>query len=248
MADIRERPILFSGAMVRAILEGRKTQTRRVVKGLALDWLNDARFTPGYVAARANGLCPFGYPGDRLWVRETWQQVHPLQVAKGRHSTPGRAGIPGPPPVDYRTIYRADGEFPPIYSLGGEPWPFRSLEPFERNGMSAFVDQPRWTPSIHMPRWACRLVLEVTDVRIERLQDISEEDAVAEGCRWVGTSGGRDFYSAWTPPPGVRVDTFNPSGSPSAREAFDHLWASINGTESLLADPWVWVVSFRRAG
>lgn len=188
-----ERPILFSGPMVRAIIEGRKTQTRRAVKGLALDWLNDARFTPGYVAAASNGLCPFGYAGDRLWVRETFAEVNGC------------------------LLYRADQE----YAVR------------------------RWTPSIHMPRSACRLVLDISDVRIERLQDITDQDAVAEGCRWVGTRGGRDVYSASSRAPGVRVENFNPTGAPSAREAFEGLWASINGRDSWDANPWVWVVSFR---
>lgn len=221
---MRARPILFSAPMVRAILEGRKSQTRHLCKGArdlscAADWPLDT--------------CPYGIPGDRLWVRETWEQVHPLQIEEGRYSQKGYAGIPGPPPVNYRAIYRADGEYPPIYSLGGEPWPYRSLEPFERNGLQAFVDHPRWTPSVHMPRWASRITLEITDVRVERLQDISEADALAEGIVHFGDGG---FVS----------DNDGRHYGADPIESYAALWESINGADSWAANPWVWVIEFRR--
>lgn len=242
---MRERPIIFSGAMVRAILDGRKTQTRRVVKpqpptghawhgftafstkwsdeGKAVWALGDSPLLRDVHRVR----CPYGHPGDRLWVREAWAEVHPLQVADGRQAQAGRAGIPGPPPVDYRVVYRADGEYPPIYCLGGEPWPYRSLEPFERDGIQAFVDQLGWTPSIHMPRWASRITLQITGVRVERLQDISEADAQAEGV--------------------IPAMAICDDDGVTHRDAFGDLWESINGAGSWAANPWVWVIEFKQS-
>lgn len=178
---MKERPILFSGPMVRAILDGRKTQTRRIVKPQPTnDYVTFMPLSSELVGVTKHGgpidnrgwlHCPYGKTGDRLWVRETW--------------------CPDVEPYTFR--YKADG---------GEP-----LE--------------RWRPSIHMPRWASRITLEVVSVRVERLQDISEEDALAEGITLVerGTSP---------------VDQFN------------KLWESINGPGSWEANPWVWVVSFKR--
>ena len=175
----KERPILFSGPMVRAILEGRKTQTRRVVRLPKdaspyaelhhIDLLGNAVFTDGSVV-RA-----FAQAGTRLWVRETWSGT------------------------GMDVVYKSDDL---------SSW--RQLSP--------------WRPSIHMPRWASRITLEVTGVRVERLQDISEEDAKAEGVTLKGTS---------------RYDG-------EARDAFESLWCSINGAESWDANPWVWCVSFRK--
>lgn len=244
---MKERPIRLKAHEVRAILSGAKSQTRHAVKLPHENPLGqwEASTSGGYGARDRKGnlvsehafiwhtrtgdtlSCPFGDVGDRLWVRETWQQVHPLQVAAGRYSHEGRAGIPGPPPVSYRTIYRADGEFPPIYMLGGEPWPYRSLTPFERNGMQSFVDDPWWNPSVHMPRWACRLVLEITDVRVEQLQAISEVDALAEGVDHVAVDLARV----------TGVDC-------AARVLFRDIWDSTGGDWD--ANPWVWVIGFKR--
>lgn len=178
----RERPILFSAPMVRAILEGRKTMTRRVVK---VPWVGRETcqpYEPHYIIE--DGVlknldeyghyipvhCPYGQPGDRLWVRETalyWQNIKgPCSVA----------------------AYAADGY---------------ELEPGEK-----------WTPSIFMPRWASRITLEITAVRVERLQDISEEDSKREGFPDVV-----HFYELWT---------------------------ILNGKESWRANPWVWVLEFKR--
>lgn len=149
-----ERPILFNGAMVRAILAGAKTQTRRAVKGAALDWLSKAQFTPEYVASPGNDLCPFGHPGDRLWVRETTEADHDTSdgVALSRYSA-DRA------PVCY-----------PAGTGGGFDGAIQHWR-YSRESR----------PSIHMHRDTCRLVLEVAAVRVERLQAISEADVRAEG-------------------------------------------------------------------
>jgi hypothetical protein len=182
MADqIKERPILFNGEMVRAILEGRKTQTRRVVKGQALDWLESAGFTPEYTSLPENGLCPYGQPGDRLWVRETWARGYVAQ---------GCAEFFVYPVCDNRTDYSGP-----------------------------------WKPSIHMPRAACRILLEVTGVRVERLQDISEADAEAEGVDFLRQMPDAD-------------ETL------SAKELYQCLWDSIHN--SWAANPWVWVIEFTR--
>lgn len=191
-----ERPILFPDAMVRAILAGTKTQTRRVRK------LIRVRDGMGTIPL----LCPYGAPGDRLWVRECF-------ALSQRDPEDSEVSMRDPqwwdPPV-----YRAD-------YAGGE-W-------------SRFEDDrhvpipPPWRPSIHMPRWASRLSLEITSVRVERVQSISEEDARAEG---VDALAGR-------------------AGVSDARGAFCALWDSINVESpgcSWAANPWVWVVGFRRAG
>lgn len=199
----KERPILFNGAMVRAILAGQKTQTRRAVKGVALDWLGSAKFTPEYVASPGNGLCPFGQPGDRLWVRE----AHATFPTHGQHRADGErwgpwGGLP--------TTVSEDGKQIAYYREG-----------FDR------CDPGRWRPSIHMPRWACRLVLEITDVRVERLQAISEADALAEG---VGAESVEGLTFA-----GVE----RPAGF-----AFRDLWISTGGGWD--SNPWVWVIEFKR--
>ena len=192
----KERPILFSGPMVRALLAGRKTQTRRVVR---LDGNSDdfgfVRWQDGYPdGARPvfdicgevfSRRCPYGQAGDRLWVRETWQCVSPGPL----RDWPG-IGDQRPRKVSHLnrscvTIYRADGEMP-----GDE----------------------RWQPSIHMPRWASRLTLEITGVRVERLHDISEADAIAEGCD--SADGFRELWGsingdgAWDANPWVWVVVF----------------------------------------
>ncbi|PAA08853.1 hypothetical protein [Pseudomonas fragi] len=196
MISIKERPILFAAPMVRAILEGRKTVTRRPVKGLGLQWLED--FTPEYVAEAANSLCPYGKPGDRLWVRETTE-------------------------VDEKTspVVRLAR-----YSADHQPVLYRHPEGDEYDGSVAHWDYPRRSrPSIHMPRWASRILLEITDVRVERLQDISEEQCIAEGI---------ERHSAG----------FFGNGCSTAASAFKELWNSTGGDWA--TNPWVWAVSFRR--
>lgn len=196
----KERPILFSGAMVRAILDGRKTQTRRVVKpqppagtrevGIYHYPSDRDCFYPSDGASIIGAWaqhCPYGQPGDRLWVRETW------------------GFNPDFPGMHSRACYRAD-------------------RGHEHDGI-------RWHPSIHMPRAACRLVLEVTGARVERLQDIGEADARAEGVT-IKDHHMNGYCAGEMLPPSTR--------------AFHDLWDEINGAGAWDANPWVWVVEFRR--
>lgn len=240
MTATKERPILFSPPMVRAILDGRKTQTRRALKpqpkpdkgwdwswplpgkgvtpGTKVCWRDDTK--PG--TSTANFYCPYGKPGDRLWVKETFAEVHPIAIAEGRFTKRLDAGIPGPPPVDYLTIYKADGEFPGVHHTQEYPW--RSLTTADEVEKKHYPHgrETGWSPSMFMPRRASRLDLLITGIRIERLQDISEADAKAEGV------------------------IFKPGITNSYRQAFANLWAEINGEGSWSANPWVWAITFER--
>lgn len=193
---MKARPILFSAPMVRALLEGRKTQTRRIVKCLGgirrgdrwagpanpasgrlvyrdgAAWDDNPEFPPTAPIAK----CPYGQPGDLLWVKETHAIIH----------------LTGAPAAVY-----------------------------------AATDQRAWKyrPSIHMPRWASRLTLELTEVRVQRLQEISEADALAEGIERLRYPERGDW------------------GWPQAR--YRELWNSINGPSAWDANPWVWCLSFR---
>lgn len=216
---MKERPIIFSGSMVRAMLDGRKTQTRRVVKAQpdapvtdaiprrdyphgppTVEWYWRPKFGHRQSAPSAGWdfKCPYGQPGDQLWVRE----AHFINDYRG-------AQVPEGERTDCEVVYRAD----PLPCWEGE---------------EQYIP---WRPSIHMPRWASRITLEITSVRVERLQDISEEDAIAEG------------------PPGLQFPA--PPGSfwvteDGRRRAFRRLWEEINGPDSWDANPWVWVVEFKR--
>lgn len=210
------KPILFSPPMVRAILAGQKTQTRRVVKpqprwiplldGPALSnydaWpKDDSCLTWDDIIAKPEyyakcGHCPYGGVGDRLWVREAWATDHSdLETVRAAHEDV-MSGI------GYGPYYKADTVH-------------------EHTGLT-------WRPSIFMPRWASRISLEIVDVRVERVQDITEADAEAEGCR---------AYT-WTQY-GV------PAATEPASHAYAALWDSINGKRAPWeSNPWVWVVSF----
>lgn len=198
---MKERPILFSGPMVRAILDGRKTQTRRLVKHRQFSEEVHARAAHVGVRAALDELPTlpnvYGVPGDWLWVRETWAATDLTVWDRERASL----------------RYRATHDLGPLDG---------------------------WRPSIHMPRWASRITLEVTGVRVERLQGISEEDARAEGIEPVGLHRWRNYMPE--PEAGSIGSRFA-----TARDSFFSLWESINGTESLAANPWVWVIEFRRA-
>lgn len=247
----KSRPILFSGPMVRAILAGRKTQTRRVVKFPA--WMQDADggqspeipqqfdgyqdmvpITAGHVESYCH--CPYGQPGDELWVRETWVEC--------LHTSPGTDQphvCDGDKLIEHATQYEgSDGK--KHWRYDGRVICYRATSDVEFCDGDGFTgdmanrdDMPRWRPSIHMPRWASRITLAVTDVRVERLQDISEADAIAEGVELTQQSQGL-YYKH---PSDQRMTAV-------ASLAFQWLWESINGPDSWDANPWVWVVEFER--
>jgi len=197
---MKEHPILFSGTMVKAILEGRKTQTRRVIKGYD-KWDN---CHPESLAAVS--YCPYGAPGDQLWVRETW-----LEFA-GKYCP---CKYYGHKCTCEKVWYKAD----PESEMAND------LEPEE--------DRMLWRPSIHMPRWASRITLDITGVRVQRLQDISEEDACNEGMF-------NNYIIKHFPP----CECFR---KPTAKEAFKVLWDSINADRGFSWDsnPLVWAISFK---
>ena len=205
---MNDRPILFSSEMVRAILEGRKTQTRRVApirelnilqhSGDMITWsVSFLKAVKGVLSEHSGGkfsdimarriiaqrFNPYGKHNDTLWVRETW------------------APLPGIVVLNV-AFYRADTKAAP--------------------------DDVRWRPSIHMPRWAGRITLRITEVRVERLHDITEDDAKAEGVKPLD-------YAAHHVAAGC-----------GARIAFEQLWDTINGPGAWEANPWVWVVAFER--
>ncbi len=218
MNQPKERPILFSAPMVRAILEGRKTVTRREVKKrAALDCLA-AGFEPAFLALPGNSdLCPFGQPGDRLWVRETTEADHDTS--------------------DAVVLSR--------YAVDKEPVLYSGCEDPEYAGTVAHWDYPRRSrPSIHMHRWASRILLEITGVRVERLNAGEGETAfenryVAEGIHRIHHGDGEHYYHPFKskPGPGNWIDPF---------DAWRELWVSINGAESWNSNPWVWVVEFKQ--
>ena len=216
---MKERPILFGAPMVRSLLDGTKSQTRRVVKMppswdciVYADWGNgwwpyrsDDGESPNYDNNEIPLNCPYGRPGDRLWVRETFMDLHGTGVE--HVDTAGRR---------LRYAFAADHR---PGSYGDEARKDYGL---------------KWKPSIHMPRAASRILLEIVSVRVERLQGISEADARAEGI--AKTKAG--FWSLY----GQRdVD-----GTYSPRASYQALWESINGAGSWDANPWVWVVEFKR--
>lgn len=226
---MKERPVIFNGEMVRAILDGRKTQTRRVMKvqpespGFGLRFITESlnsRDAGKYFWSQSDACginkprskpfaCPFGQVADRLWVRETFAAFD----ADWKH--------PGKP-----------------HDLKDGPWP-NVVYP----ASVAKIPDGTCRPSIHMPRWASRIMLEITAVRVERLNDISEEDARAEG---VGSA-------IWFAAKGVPEDEWVSLGKRGAIESshinqFATLWESIYGGESWSANPWCWVIEFKRVG
>lgn len=200
---MRERPILFSGPMVRAILEGRKTQARRVAM---MTKCGVRVFALGCDPAPDAARCPYGAPGDRLWVRETWAMPRAFDAHSPTTALRRTRGLPN-------RFYRADEKIISAGAYTGE--------------------RGRWRSPIHMPRWASRLTLTITDVRVERLQDITEADAQAEGC--PVTHDGHPY----DPP---SQDTWQGYG----RASFSLLWSKIHGPGAWDANPWVWVVTFER--
>lgn len=208
---MKERPILFSAPMVKAILEGRKTMTRRVNSIGEYD-ISDKK-------------CPYGVVGDRLWVRETWQSFFSEEVTQNHQQGPRSfSGVPAETAKGHYMFfyYRADGEAPDDPKYG----------------------KAVWRPSIFMPRWVSRITLEVTDIKVERLQDITEEDAIAEGihlCAGIDEEGYTHGYH-WGPVSDAEL-LFN-----SAADAYRKLWDSINGQKpgkTWNDNPWVWVIEFK---
>lgn len=198
---MKMRPILFSTAMVQAILVGRKTQTRRVVKPRS--YITDVVDGVAYEMTEDDSQpinCPYGQPGDILWVRETWCYVmlfHAHDLLEGSRD---------------RNLYVYKTSF-------HEDWMEYAKEKYGY----------KWRPSIHMPFAAARIFLRIKSVRVEKLQDISGQDAIHEG---------------------VAMPTYSPASLlenwRTAKELFNSLWQSINGPESWNANPWVWVVEFER--
>lgn len=189
-AVIKERPILFSSEMVKAILEGRKSQSRRVIKPQP----------KGAWAAPGRTMCPYGQPGDKLWVRETW-----CLRATADHFEQG-----------HKLFAKGDWLAGTYEFLRWDRVPMEVL-------YRATDDGRNWRPSIHMPRWASRITMVIRDIRVERVQDISEADAIAE-------LGGRA------------------AGIVNERGHFMELWDSINAKRGFGwdANPWVWVVVFEK--
>ncbi len=212
---MKERGMIFNGEMVRAILDGRKTQTRRPIKwkqtrfteigeredGSKWPWSEDAEHTCDFWHP-----CPFGAVGDRIWVREAYRfpasldDVSPTGVGEMAVATGYRK--PWAP-----TFYEFTGTF-------SDGWKGFETPP-------KVSDAGKLRPSIHMPRWASRILLEITDVRVERLRSMSHDDARAES-------------------------VIAASGPLEAGLAFRELWHSIYGEESWKANPWVWVIEFKR--
>jgi len=196
---VKEHGMIFNGEMVRALLDGRKTQTRRPYSwkrqpAMEMVERDDGSLWPWAEDCENGGdiwiQCPFGEVGDRIWVRETF----------------GDCGV--------RLVYRADND----------------------DGAKCKVE--RWTPSIHMPRWASRILLEITNVRVERLNSISEEDCWAEGIEAVDGLFENTEIIDMARKIGCCVEDSKPM--------FALLWQSIYGADSWQANPWVWVIEFKR--
>ena len=225
---MKERGMIFNGEMVRAILDGRKTQTRRPVKFPVHDKNLGCELAGNELAGELSAgnylNSAFGKPGDRIWVRETWGVAShafsddglmidwvPDRPATAIHEMPFGNGY-----YSGYAIYAADGDF----TWGDD-------DGYE-DGRSC------WKPSIHMPRAASRILLEITNVRVERLNSMHDVDAMREGIQNLTTCSHSDFGI-----PGV-VNAQHPV------RAFQLLWESIYGTDSWHANPWVWVIEFKR--
>ncbi len=230
---MKERPILFNAAMVKAILSGRKTQTRRVINpqpssGVRKSVLVKSGVEDGH---GREVVCPLGQPGDHLWVRETFATLgNEDGCAIDWKENLVKAGGP-----DAARIYRASCEQRPgNYGLWSIP-----DDAFWKPHTDNMQYEGSWVPSIHMPRWASRIQLEITNVGVQRLQDISSGDVVREGICQLPASG------RYCINPG---DQYLGGASHDAREVFYWLWDSIYGGDSKRcwqANPWVWVAEFK---
>lgn len=229
---MKERGMIFNSEMVLAILDGRKTQTRRIMtvqpesSEFGLRYIAESSLAKevgmyfwsqsdacGMKARSKPFACPYGKPGDRIWVRETWSSDFANYY-----------------PND-RVWYAADNnrrlDIEVVDGVRGIYSPESDVHvPF------------RWRPSIHMPRWASRILLEITSVRVERLNAISEEDADAEGIDMEALYDSQDCYDC--------IADHNMTGRPTVTGAFKYLWESIYGEEGWKSNPWVWVIKFKR--
>ena len=217
---MKEHPILFNTEMVKAVLDGRKIQTRRVLKPQQLGperivHFKDDQFVCGSNSGKIGIFdpniykCPYGQIGDRLWVRETWAQIDLRELFSNR--------------LDSQIVYKA------------------GPHPFERELPHMWTEgKDKWKPSIHMKREYCRINLEITDIRIERVQDISEEDAKSEGSIPGDVSMFDDTEIQLLDYPHKKKDT-------PFKNGFSLLWDSINEKRGFGWDvnPWVWVVEFK---
>ena len=220
---MKEHPILLNGEMVKAVLDGRKTMTRRVIKtqpyGFLNNWKSDN--TPCVFVSTNNEpdkrICPYGQPGDRLWVREAWKTdieydpCSPSQIDSGAS----------------------------LYFLADE-----CASRINRHKGCGPIRWGKTRPSIHMPRWASRITLEVVSVRVERVQEITEDDAMAEGIERYCSQEGKHY----NPTPYYKAFPEKDGGLYSAKAAFEVLWDSINAERGFGWDvnPWVWVIEFKR--
>lgn len=240
----KERPILFSGPMVRALNDGTKTQTRRVVKlpswaidqGVELADVCRITTTAGDFYAHDGEdswviPCPYGVPGDQLWVRETFYQLGHWEPVEGKLTKGGKQ----------KWKFVADA---PDYAFD-PPSEFRKGRHHKDPATVA------WHKRLgrFMPRAASRITLDVVAVRVERLHDISEEDAKAEGIVWQEPTA-KDRAEGATEGVWIVPGVFQPLGQPmwatTAALAYRFLWEAIHGKESCAANPWVWVVEFKR--
>lgn len=211
--SVIEKPLLCNAEMVRAILDGRKTNTRRPMEPQPDGKLEVLGGCDDFMLGGTHGKkssvwrCPFGKPGDRLWVRECFAVVPHVNDNGSKHKAKGDGtGV----------TWRAD--------WNGNPSGFK------------------WKPSIHMPRWASRINLEITDVRVERVQEISKEDAIAEGIESQPRRYGKDldwkYYGKW-------LEKHN-QWSSCPINSFESLWNAIYGVNAWDLNPWVWVVAFKK--
>jgi hypothetical protein len=230
---MKERPILFKGAMAHASLTEAKTMTRRLWQmPPGMGW-----YTSGALRGEETGdicdltgpgwctvdeiACPYGQVGDRLWVRETCraEELGPTSVDEG---------------LDV-VRYQADDYFMPIQNSEAAVDAWMALKEYGKRGRHGGLLHGPWVPNIHMPRWASRITLEITEVRVERLRDISEVDACAEGIAYDPGEGGV-----------FHVPGLAGCASDSAADSFRKLWIQIHGAHSWAANPWVWAITFKK--
>lgn len=228
---MKSTPILFKLPMVQAIREGRKTQTRRIIDPQPipdrhfpygrLEWNpRNLHYTECNVAWRPlsnafedyiqNGHCPYGKPGDWMWGKETWRTVDSLDHVKPSNIRPGA-------PIEY--------------AAGGNNVPGFEGQPLTGMG--------KWRPSIFMPKWMSRIILEVVSIRAQRLQDITEEDSIAEGCSPETRAEGTLFRGSIHPVKGTH------KVFPCAKAAYRDIWESINGPGSWERNDYVFAVKFK---